>query len=83
MLEFRFLIECTGTLLKFSTYSTRHLSPFFTFERVTSHLTYLYQKDERALPGDLRNRKFTSVFPFNVVSHNSPCTLRLQSVYLL
>jgi hypothetical protein len=27
------------------------------------HQTYLYQKDERALPGDLRSRKSKFMFP--------------------
>jgi hypothetical protein len=39
------------TLLNFSPCSTYYLSTFFTYERLTSSSTYLYQKDERALPG--------------------------------
>jgi hypothetical protein len=36
------------------------------FQTPDPHLIYLYQKDERKLPGDLRNRKY--VLPLNVVS---------------
>jgi hypothetical protein len=43
---------------------------FFTTECLTSSPTHLYQKDERALPGDLHIRKLSSYRPFfNVVSH--------------
>ena len=47
----------------------RHCT-FFTFQRSTLLLVYLYQKDERALPGNLQNRKspllstVTTVVPF-------------------
>jgi hypothetical protein len=56
------LIECSETLPIPSPYSTFHLSAFSTSERLNSSPTYLYEKGERALPGDLRSRKFMS-FP--------------------
>jgi hypothetical protein len=45
------------------------ISTVFTSERLAFFPTYLYQKDERALPGDLRRYKFSFVFTLNVVFH--------------
>jgi hypothetical protein len=62
---------------------------FFTAERITSSPTHLYQKDERALPGDLHSRKLSSFPPLlNVVSHTTThflfsLCLRLLRVILL
>jgi hypothetical protein len=44
-------------------------SAFFTTECLASCATYHYEKDERALPGDLHSRKLSFVVPLlNVVS---------------
>jgi hypothetical protein len=65
------------------------ISTFFTTERLTSSPTHLYQKDERALPGDLHSRKLSSYPPLlNVVSHTiTHCllclSLRLHRVDLM
>jgi hypothetical protein len=49
------------------------ISTFFTAECLTSSPTHLYQKDERALPGDLHSRKLTSSPDFkSSVSHYPP-----------
>jgi hypothetical protein len=51
-------------------------SPCSTFlstsEPLTSSPTCLYQKDERALPGDLRSCKFILFSPLNIVSQTTP-----------
>jgi hypothetical protein len=48
------------------------ISTFFTTERLTSFPTHFYQKDERALPGDLHSRKLSSYPPLlNVVSYTT------------
>jgi hypothetical protein len=63
--EFKVLIERSGTLLSFSPCSTFHRSTFYTSENLTFSSTYPYQKDDRALPGDLHSHKFISVSPDN------------------
>jgi hypothetical protein len=62
MSELVFVIECSETLLS--------IPPCCTFHVYLIHnrMSYLlsnppYQKDERALPGDLHIRKFSSVLP--------------------
>jgi hypothetical protein len=65
--KFKISIECSKTLRIFSPSSTYHLSTFSTSERLTFSLTYLYQKDERALPGNLHCCKYMFP-PLNVVS---------------
>jgi hypothetical protein len=70
MLPFQGVISVSGfEVSAVGTYSTSVLaslfiSTFFTSERLTSSPTHLYQKDEPALPGDLRSRKLSSLFPF-------------------
>jgi hypothetical protein len=45
---------------------------FLTTERLTSSPTHLYQKDERALPGDLHSRNLALILPFlNVVPYTA------------
>jgi hypothetical protein len=53
MFEFGVLIECSRSLPKFSPCSTSHLPTFSTSKRLTFSLSYLYQEDEQAQPGDL------------------------------
>jgi hypothetical protein len=41
----------------------RLCSPFDVMERIVSdHMHYLYQKDERALPGNVQNRRYSFLF---------------------
>jgi hypothetical protein len=69
ILPFQGLISEFGVLIEFSGSCSMFLlapvfiSTFFTSERLTSYPNYLCQKDERALPGGLRSRKFSSVSP--------------------
>jgi hypothetical protein len=62
-----------------STLITLSISTFFTSERLTFSPIYLYQKDEWALPGDLRSRKCISVFPLRVL----PLTTHTRSLIRL
>jgi hypothetical protein len=84
MYEFGVLIECSGTPLKFSPCFTFHL--YLLHSRIfTSSATHLYQKDERALPGDLPSRKLSFCppppnFKCSVSHYPSTLSLRLQRV---
>jgi hypothetical protein len=59
------------------------ISTFFTSERLIFSPTYLYQKDKRALPGDLHSRKFSFVPSVKCsISHNpTPLSLLSLSVF--
>jgi hypothetical protein len=61
-------VECSKTLLNLSHCSTSHRSALYTSGHLTFCLTYLYQKDERALPGNLCNRTLFLSPPLNAVS---------------
>jgi hypothetical protein len=63
--EFEVLIGRSGTLLSFSPCSNFHRSTFYTSENLTFSSICPYQKDYRALPGDLHSHKFISVYPDN------------------
>jgi hypothetical protein len=72
MSKLKISIDCSKTLLNVSFCSTFHLFTFSTSERLTFSSTYLFQKDERALPGHLHIRKCIC-FPLKCsVSHYSP-----------
>jgi hypothetical protein len=63
MFEFEVVINCSRTLLNFYSCSTSHVCPF----TAEASSTYLYHKDERALPGNLHSRKCISLSPTNVM----------------
>jgi hypothetical protein len=62
---------CSTSFLCFALQqSAFHHPTFFSYQRITLFSAYLYQKDERALPGNLHSNKFfvSSVKTMNVVS---------------
>jgi hypothetical protein len=66
---FKIVHERSKTVLNFSPCSTSHHSIFSTSERLTFSSIYFYQKDERALPGDLQSRTYLPLpLPLNIVS---------------
>jgi hypothetical protein len=61
--------------------STSHHSTFSTSERLTVSSTDLFQKDERALSGNLHSRKFICPRPVKCsASHYFPSTFSLLSL---
>jgi hypothetical protein len=64
------------------------MQPFQRAKSFTLTQTYLYQKDERALPGNLQNRREKKMFlaplptPINVVSLATSPTFSLLSISL-
>jgi hypothetical protein len=66
--------KCNKTLLNFSPCSTSYRSTFSTFDCLTFSSTCLYQKGERALPGNLNSQIQIIYFPHIKcrISHNSP-----------
>jgi hypothetical protein len=77
--EFGVLIECSGILLNFFHCSSFHL---YLLHKIMSYLcNQLYQKNKRALPGDLHSCKLSSSPHFKCSVSHYPTTFSLLSLF--